>query len=192
MAKHPARLAINLDLLRPQGRNPKLTTKLLQWLLSAGRYLIVFVEIIVLGAFLIRFKLDADIAATKESIDQQVPYIKSLKTEEDAIRQIQFQLTTIKSIKQKTTDYKTIFKKIANQTPAGVTISSINLEQQGPKTNLKIAGTSKNNADLSTFVSGLKTEKSFSEVNLLSAGLEEGSIDFAISAVAAIPQGVSQ
>ena len=70
MPKSKAHPAIDLNLLKPQSKPEKLPVRLLRWLLASGRYLFVFVEAIVLIAFAARFKLDEDLAAKKEDIEE--------------------------------------------------------------------------------------------------------------------------
>lgn len=171
----------NIDLLHPQGESQKILVKLLGWLLSAGRYIIIFVEILVLSAFLARFKLDADIANVKEAVDLQIPVIESLKSEEALIRKIHFQLATIKNLRQGGTDYKISITKIANQTPAGVTLTTLSFEEEEGKVNIKMTGTALNNPELSTFVLGLK-EDDFPDVSIASINLERGLINFSLTA----------
>src|SRR5688500_12046830 len=91
------KLVINLDLLKPQSDPEKILVKFIRWLLKAGRYIFIFVEAIVLIAFITRFKLDEDLASKKEAIEQQIPYIESLKPYEILIRQNQLKLATIDS-----------------------------------------------------------------------------------------------
>ena len=136
---------------------------------------------IVLAAFLSRFKLDADIQSTKESIDSQIPFIESLKADEILIKQTQLQLTNIKSIRQESPDYGLIIKKIADQTPGGVIIDSLSISKTTGKLDLIINGTAKNNNELTTFLLGLRDDKSFSDVNITSAGLEQNLINFTIT-----------
>ncbi|MBI4036464.1 PilN domain-containing protein [Candidatus Daviesbacteria bacterium] len=182
MPKLRLKSLIYLNILHPQGEPQKLLLNIFRWLLSAGRYLIILVEAIVLAAFLLRFKLDADIATTKEAIEEQVPFVESLKSDENLIRQTQFQLVTIKDLRQKSPAYVEVIKKIAQQTPNGVTVNNLNIERQVGKVNLKITGTSLNNSELSSFVLGLRQDKTFADTNLTSVSLDQGLINFSIQA----------
>lgn len=180
---HP-KLIINLDLLRPQSNPEKLPIKLIRWLLSTGRYIFIFVEAIVLIAFGARFKLDADLASAKEAIEQQIPYIESLKPDEILIRQTQLKLTSIGTIKTESIDYSAILKKIADQTPNGVKINTLNVLKNTGKTSVQINAQSQTNTDLTSFIQGLKSDQTFSEINLASVGLEKGNITFTVTATA--------
>lgn len=187
MPKKPAKSLIDLDLLKPQSEPQKLLVKALRWILSSGRFMIIFVEILVLGAFVFRFKLDADIAQTKEAIDEQIPFIESLKSDEDSIRDTQLQIATIQSIREGQPQYSLILQKIATQTPTGVTMSSLILQKTVGRVDIKISGTAQTNGDLSSLITGLKNEGTFQDINLVSANLEQGLINFSVSGTASQP-----
>lgn len=180
MPKPVPKLAINLDLLKPQSSPEKLLVKLVRWLLSTGRYIFVSVEAIVLVAFVIRFKLDADLASNKEAIEAQIPYIESLKPYEVLIRQTQLKLATITGFNTSVTDYPQILKKIADDTPLGAKIVNLNLEKTVGKVIIQINAQAQSNNDVVTLVTGLRDDQYFSDVNLSSLGLEQGLIKFTI------------
>lgn len=182
MPKQSLKLAIHLDLLKPQSNPEKLLVKLIRWLLSTGRYLLIFVEALVLIAFISRFKLDGDLASKKETIEQQISYIESLKNYEILIRQTQLKLSTIAAAKTNSADYPTILKKIADQTPTGVKLTSLNLGKNIGQANIQINGSAKSNNDVASFAAGLREDPAFSEVNLTSIVLDQGVISFTITA----------
>lgn len=182
-AKNP-KLSINLDLLRPQGNPEKIASKLIRWLLSSGRYIFIFVEAIVLIAFFTRFKFDADLAERKESIEQKVPFIESLKPYEVVIRQTQQKISNLSAFYKDSIDYPKILTEIANSTPKGVIISNISLEKEVGKVTIQINATSQSNTDLSGFITALKKAESFSAVDLAGIGLEGNIITFTINASA--------
>lgn len=181
MAKLPAKISLHIDLLKPQSSPEKVYLRFIRWLMSTGRFIVIIVEVIVLAAFLSRFKLDGDIQTAKEAAEQQIPYIKSLSSDETLVRQTQLQLATIKDIKQTSPDYVSILQAIAAQTPSSVKILSINLEKNTGKSNLKITGTAEGNFDVTTFASGLKSEAQFANINISGVSLEQGVINFTIS-----------
>lgn len=183
MSKKSARSILNLNLLRPQGESKKLLANALTWILSAGRYIVILVEIVVLAAFLSRFKLDADIQETKEKIEAQIPFIEVQKDSEVAIRQTQLQLSNIKNIKNESPRYSEVLDKIASQTPGGVVLNNLSIDKTAGKLELKLSGTAQNNNELNTFIYGLKSDPSFSEVNLANAGLDQNLISFSLTAV---------
>lgn len=186
MPKVAPKLRIRLDLLRPQSSPEKLPVKLLRWLLSTGRYIFILVEGLVLLAFIFRFKLDADLAERKESIEQQIPYIESLGADEILIRQTQLKLKSIDAFALSSADYPQILKRIADQTPQGVKILSLNLKKEVGKVTIQINAQAQNNSDVTSFVLGMKEGKYFSDVVLASIGLEQDIIRFTVNAKAEI------
>lgn len=182
MPKDNPRLKIHLDLLHPQSNPEKLPVKFIRWLLSTGRYILIFVEAIVLLAFISRFKLDTDLAERKDAIEQQVPYLESLKPYEVLIRQTQHKLSTIGNVKATSANYPSILKKIADQTPSGVKLISLNLSKDAGRVSVQITATSQSNNDLTAFVAGLKQDQTFSDVLVASVSLEDGLINFTVNA----------
>lgn len=181
MPKPGVKIRINLDLLKPQSNPEKLPVRLVKWLLSSGRFIFIAVEAIVLIAFMARFKLDADLQSRKEAIDAQIPFIQSLRPYEILIKQTQLKLSTIDTFKQTQTDYAKIFKDIADQTPLGVKISNLTLSKQVGKVTVAINGLAQTNVDISAFITGLKSNKNFSGVELVSVGVETGNLNFVVS-----------
>ena len=181
MPKKSAGIKINLDLLRPQSQPQQLAVKIFKWLLSSGRFLIIVVEIVVLGAFLFRFKLDADIATTREAIEEQIPFIDSLNSDEKLIRKTQFQLTTIKTTKQSSPDFAKILDNISKQTPGGVTLSTLNMGNGIGNVSLKLVATATDNTQLNSFISGLKSTNLFRDLTLVDVSFESGLINFTLT-----------
>lgn len=188
-ARNP--LIIKLNLLKPQSNPEKILIKLVRWLLSSGRYIFIFVEALVLVAFIARFKLDADLAAKKEAIEEQIPYIESLGPYEILIRNTQAKLATIDSIKRNSPNWSEIFKKIADQVPASVKINSIRMEKGVDSTTLHIIGQTQINSDITNFVAGLRENPNFTNITVTSLSLEENVIKFTIDAavkIAGLPE----
>lgn len=184
-AQKSQKLVINFDLLHPQSNPEKLPTKFLKWLFSSGRFIFIFVEALVLVVFILRFKFDADLATKKDAIDQEITYIQSLRPYEILIRQTQAKISTIADLHTNSPNYSQILKNIANQTPTGVKITTLNITRGVGKVTISINAEAQNNSDLSSFTQGLK-EGGFSKVTLASVGLDQGLIRFTLSLEAAI------
>lgn len=181
MPKKLPRLRINLDLLKPQSQPQQIAVRLIGWLLSSGRFLVIIVEIVVLAAFLMRFKLDDDISSTRQQIKDQIPFIENSIEQEKLIRQTQFQLTTIKD-KQDSADFALILKKLSDQMPSGVILKNLDMANTPGQTDLKMTATAADNVQLASFIAALKSSGSFSSVNLGDVSLEGGIINFSVSA----------
>lgn len=183
MPKPTPKVRIHLDLLKPQSNPEKLPVYLLKWLLSSGRFIFIAVEALVLVAFLARFKFDADIQSIKEAVDQQIPYIQSLKPYEVLIKRTQLKLSTITAFKQNSADYAKLLKDIADQTPLGIRIISFNLNKQAGGVIIQINGQAQTHNDISAFINGLKSNSDLTNVNLASIGIESGNLSFTANAI---------
>lgn len=184
------KLAIRLDLLRPQSSPEKILTKSIRWLLSSGRYILIFVEAIVLIAFITRFKLDADLETLKEKIvNEQSPFIESQKSFENLARQLQLKLSIIGSFKEEFTDYPKILKKIADQTPTGVKLITVNFEKEVGKVGIQLSAYAQNSSDMTSFVTGLKQDPFFSNINVLNITFDRGALNFTLEGVANYKSG---
>lgn len=179
-AKH--KLAIHLNLLKPQSNPEKIPIKLMRWLLSSGRYIFIVVNAVVLIAFGARFKLDADLAAKKEAIEEKIPYIESLRPYEILIRETQLKLSVIDTAKKSSLNWPTIIEKIAGQTPTNVKILSINIKNDAGAATISVLGQTPISSDLTNFINGLKTENTLSGVNLSSIQVDQGIIKFSVDA----------
>ena len=191
MPKKHLKIGINLDLLKPQSNPEKLAVKVFRWLLSTGRYIFILVEVIVFIAFILRFKLDADLADKKEAIEQQIPYIESLGPYEILIRQTQLKISTILAAKSDFVDYPLVFKKIADQTPLGIKLVSLNMQKEVGKITFTMNAEAQNNNDVTSFVQDLKQDSSFSDINLTSIDLDQRTITFTLTGSSKISKGVN-
>lgn len=183
MAKEKKKSSFRVNLLELKDKQIPLEVKLLKWAISSGRYIIIFVEMIVIGAFVFRYKLDSDLTTIQEQIKEQVPYIESLKNSEVEIKRTQDQLANIRKFKSGAPDLSQVFAKIALLTPKNIRLTGINLDrtQNFPKTGLAITGQSPSTSELSFFISGLKKESSFTEISLTNISFEQQAILFTVS-----------
>ena len=186
-----SKILINLDLLKPQSSPEKLPSKFLKWLLSSGRLIFIFVEALVLIAFIARFKLDSDLETKKEAIETEIPFVQSLKSYETLIRQTQLKLSTISTFRTDTPDYSKLLNVVASQTPINVTLQTLKMKKDVGKLLITINAESKDNNDVTNFIAGLKESGTFSLVNLENVGVDQGKINFVINAETTI-QGIEK
>ncbi len=180
--KTPGFKPFKINLLIRRGEKVALLTRLIKWTLTSGKLIVVLVEIITIGAFVMRYKLDGDLSQLQDSIKNEVPYLESLKADELLIRQTQFKIATIRQTKTETLDFSQVITKIANITPKNIKISNIAFDrtQSFPKTLFNLSGTTPSNIELSVFMSSLQKDPSFTEVTLTNISFE-GQILFTIT-----------
>ena len=176
------KLAIHLDLLKPQSNPEKVFLKLIRWLLSTGRYIFIFVEAIVLIAFATRFKLESDLSAKRDAIESKIPYLQSLRPVEDLIKRAQLKLSTIDNYQKTYVDYPQILKGIADQTPVGIKVTTLSVDNKDTKTTFSLVGEAQNNNDVAAFLDGLKHNQLFTNVVITSVNLDKNILNFSLNA----------
>lgn len=174
---------INLNILFSQTNQPKLHLRILRWLLSSGKYLVILVELAVIAGFVLRVKLDTDISEIQDKIKEQIPYIQALSTDERQIRLVHLQLSTVKQVRNDNPDFVSLLGKISTLTPQTIKLTSINFDktQSYPKTALRLTGNSPSNYEVAAFLKALQNDPTFSEIILANISIEKDQVSFTIT-----------
>lgn len=173
---------IRLNLLYPQGLNPKLPAKILKWLFSYGQFLLIAVEFLVVSVIIMRATLDEQLADLKDEIENQVAIVESLKPDEILIKQTQFKLDLVKKNLDNSTQWSTILTSLSSKTPIGVRFTTLNVDTPTPPNlTFRLVGKASNNNDLAIFINSLKKTPDFKNITLISIALEEGIINFTLT-----------
>lgn len=146
--------------------------KLLKWLLTVGRYIVIFTELIVILAFLSRFKFDRDLTDLYEQIEQKQAIIQSSGEFESDFRFLQQQLSTIEGLRKKQLKTNQLLEEISALTPIDVSFSDLTIT--GDKASFTASALSE--AGLATFINNLKKSSRFTNLDIgsLNIGGEEG------------------
>ena len=181
-AQQSSKLRISLNLLHPKEAPSKLPERFLKWLITYGRFIVIFVEIIVVGAFLTRFKLDADLDNLKNQINLDLPYVEGLSTDEALIKQTQTKIAMIDNNYQNADKWQETVVDISSQIPDSVVFTGLSLEEKDETSvTFKISGATLSNTDLGIFLNNLRALDNFSEINLSSISFDQQQIVFTIT-----------
>lgn len=180
---HIPKSRINLNLLYPQGVKSQIPVLFLKWLIAYGRFIVIIVELVVVGTFVTRFKYDADLEDLKDQIAQGLPYLESLNADELKIRQTQLEIDTIKNSYNLTPTWSELFKTIAQKTPQSVKFTNLVFEPVINTSDVafRISATTNANDNLIVFIRELKNTPNFKDINLASISFEEGNITFTLT-----------
>lgn len=172
--KHISLPLYKVNLLIHKGEQVKLQIRLMKWIISSGRFFVILVELLTIGAFVYRYKLDGDLSEIQDQIKEEVLYIQSLKNEEALIRQAQFQLSSIKQVKTENPDYTTVLGKISQITPRNTSLTNITFSSplNSPKKTFSITGQTPLSIELSAFIKALQADATFSDTNLTNVSFE--------------------
>lgn len=136
--------------------------QVVNWALTIGRVLIVFVEIVALSAFLYRFILDNQLRDIHTKIKQEQAILESQKVNEQTYKNLQDRLNVISSVSDKGAQNVKIFKDIITFAPLGMSFSNISLIENA----IRIEANVSSIYPLSLFVNSLKTYKDVESVSI--------------------------
>lgn len=182
MAAQQTHYRIKLNLLHPQGVSEKLLARFLRWLISYGRFIVVAVEAVVIGAFIMRFSLDAKLDDLKSKINTDVPLVLNLNLDEALIKQTQLRLSTIKKTFDKEADWTNLLTNLTSILPVKIIFTNVNMERSNSgQVQFKINAQTDSHLYLSQYLDNLKKDSNFKDINLASINYNQGQIVFTIT-----------
>lgn len=140
----------NINLIKDRKQN--FFDKFLEWALTAGRLIIILTEVIALGTFLYRFSLDRELIDLHDKINQNQAFVKYLKTNEDKYRDLQSRLGIMSGLIENNSNINKIFSDIVSFAPEDFTFKNLLITES----TVKIDGSAKSVASLSSFIKSLK------------------------------------
>lgn len=152
--------------------------KFLKWALTYGRYIVVVTELIVLLAFLSRFKLDRDITDLSEEIGRKKNIITAAESFENKVRHLQNRLEKIALIEKATVHPDKTLTYLTTVLPQETTLDSVSVS--GSK--IILSGKTPSEMGLSTLVAGIRQNKNVAGISVDKITRNEGGvISFSLS-----------
>lgn len=155
--------------------------KFFKWALTFGKYIVIITQLVVITAFLYRFKLDRDLEALNDQVKQNQAVIDSFKDLEHQARILQNQLGTIKVITKDRTPTGTTLSTISQVMPLQIELQSLSLTQK----NINFTGKSLTEAGLATLISGLQQQPDLTNITVNSistGGAKDPTLSFTLTA----------
>ncbi|NCN50996.1 MAG: hypothetical protein GW925_00915, partial [Candidatus Pacebacteria bacterium] len=122
MKKKPA--AIRINLLPKDPFFATIPGRILKWALSAGRYIVIFTELVVIISFATRFTLDRQVTDLNQSISNKAAIISSYGQLENNFRIAQNKISSYEQLKQSNTIVET-FADIKEIIPEGILLDDL-------------------------------------------------------------------
>lgn len=156
-----------INLLPQEEFNASTTGRVLKWATGTFRIIVIATEMIVMGAFISRFWLDAQNSNLNNTIKAKSAQISAQADLEKEFRLIQSKLNIIAQIKgeQKTTEF---LDKITTSVPANITLSRVTFSTGS----IVVSGSSLTDTDILQFIANLKSDL-FKDVSLGQVGISE-------------------
>lgn len=152
--------------------------KFLKWSLSWGKKIVVLTELIVVVAFLSRFKLDSDVATLSEEIDRRKTIILASQNFENDFRRLQEKVKKVK-VTNSLPSLVNIYDTVQLLIPQAVAINEISITD----THVGLEGKG-DDQNLSSMVTAFKSSPNFTDVTLnkVTKQGQEAEIEFSLSA----------
>lgn len=155
MAAQKNRSPINL---LPSDNYPdSLGGRIVAWLLTTFRFMVIAVELIVISGFLFRFFLDTQNADLTDEINQKKALITSYLPFEKEFKKTQLQLSTFVTYSDEKKNSAPILSAITAKIPKDVILTSFS--KTGSLVDLRV--TSNSEQSVATFVSNLQQDERF-------------------------------
>lgn len=171
----PAR---QINLLQKEDFEKKPLGKFLNWALTVGRWIVVFTELIVILAFLSRFKLDTDLADLHDKIKEKQFIVVNSAGFETTFRSIQNRIIKIQGLEINQLNVNKILEEFQRIMPSDVIIKNLTCKEKV----LTITGTSLNESSLNLLVNNLYGSPIFTQTQIanIMKGGEKPGLDFTI------------
>lgn len=147
--------------------------KVLAWLLTAGRTIVIVVEIIVMVAFFSRFWLDKELNDLIAKTDALQAQVEASGNFEQDFKNIQTRLALVKQIDQSKLKPQEYVVKITSLLPNNVVLKSININTK----KLTLIGNSFSEKDLAGVIDQLNNTGMFKTVTLASISLDRVALN---------------
>ena len=150
----------------------------LLWALSIGRYIVIFTELIVILAFLSRFKLDRDLTDLNQMVLDGSSYVKSYDDLEIKYKKIQEKVNFLDYVNKQNL-HPEVLKKLTAHLPPDVRLDEIGVLNG----DLKIKGISLSNSGFTQFLQRLEGDSIFDNISItkISASDTDSGIEFDVS-----------
>lgn len=142
--------------------------RILKWAMGTFRIIVIVTEMIVMGAFLSRFWLDAQNSDLNDEIRVKNAQISAQSEFEQEFRNLQAKLNIVKNLSQGAKNSSQI-DLVTAKMPSDVILVSMAFDEK----NILLKGSGNSEIGISQFIANLKGEKTFKTVDLVSLNSSE-------------------
>lgn len=153
----------SINLLPQEEFEASTVGRILKWAMGTFRIIVIVTEMIVMGAFLSRFWLDAQNSDLNDAIRIKNAQISAQGDFEKEFRGVQSKLAIIKALSTGGKDSDQI-DLLVSKMPADVTLSSLSIDSS----TIQIKGVGNSELGVSQYITNLKANKAFRNVDLIS------------------------
>lgn len=153
----------SINLLEPVYAPHDSFTLAYDWLVTIGKYLLIFVELIVLGVFFSRFILDRQKGNLDEEIEKQITLLRTEPWVSNNIVYSRYQklLADVKNVKNGQKINSSVVSEIVSGIPITLTLNSFSLNEN--RVNMSFSATTLE--EVKIYESALKENERYSDVS---------------------------
>lgn len=157
------------------------TGKVLKWVMTAGRILVVLTEFVVLLAFASRFYFDKKLSDLGDVLEQKQVQIEAYADVETEMRKILAKQKPVENSQVNSLGFESKIKSLTQILPPGTLLDSFSLDEKG----LSIAGRSSSEYGFAQFVSGIKKMPNVVSISMKDTSFDQktGSMRFSIQII---------
>jgi hypothetical protein len=169
-----------INLLPKSDFDISLWGRILKWSLTTGRYIIIVTEMVVILAFLSRFKLDKDLSDMHERLDGKIGILNATYDTEVNFRSTQIRLQEAKTLMDNQKDTSALLKHITDKIPQGLVLTS--MDADWGKREIALSGVANSQQALAEFMYYMRKDSIWKDPDLTSinSGIDQ-SINFQAS-----------
>jgi Tfp pilus assembly protein PilN len=160
----------SVNLLPQEEFNVSITGRVLHWAMSTFRIIVIVTEMIVMAAFLSRFWLDAQNSDLNDAIKIKSAQITTQANLEKEFKNIQLKVNIFKEM-QVGVKPAQIVDAITSKLPADTVLTGISVSEGSALIN----GASAGESGIAQFITSLKADKTFKNVNLAGVNSSENN-----------------
>jgi len=142
--------------------------KILKWALSVGRYIVILTELVVILAFLSRFKFDRELTDLHEDIKQKQTVVEASQDFEQEFRLLQKRLLALNDLGKKRLQSTQVLTDLTDCLPIDTYLADLNISKE----NVSLAATALSANGLATLINQLQQSILFENIALTNVGVE--------------------
>ena len=151
-----------INLLPQKGFQTTTTGRVLAWILSTFRVIVIVTEIIVMIAFLSRFWLDAQNSDLDDDLERKQSLLTASLSFENEFRDTQKRLKIFSQLVSKQENLASTLEKITRYLPQDLFLKTVNFSDNS----FQIDGISLNETNIQQYIVNLQSTGSFSDIGI--------------------------
>ncbi len=169
----------SINLLGSQAPDTSVFGRIMDWIATFGRYIMVLTEIVVLGTFISRFALDRKLTDLNEEISQKQEILEVNQDLEQRIRSIQQQLLETKTVMASQSTPVLSLAALQRIIPMGTFIQTCNLQN----TRISLDLTSLSVESFNQFLVNLSATRELTSIQINDIAKDQTGITYSLSGV---------